>query len=319
MVDVFEFEADTPLPKGMPPQFLVAGVVHRSVTVFYGQQDTGKSMLALSVAVAVAGGQPWLGRPVENSGPVAIVSGDPDGKYEYAERLDKVRDDLRPGKVKVITPAIPAEAEAWEEIRAEASGCSLVILDNLHQFVPGSLKDDDGVKLVYQEIDKLRRKTGAAVLVITHLSDHRGEHGYSQVPYGTSAIRFGPRWFGHLWRAGGKLEVQFSGNGGKRWHLSLSEPTDAPRFTELGSLTADELAERRAARARNRDKATLDANAKDARLVIEHCQEMTKAEAARWLEANGSSGKKASTYQKDLSRGPLAAMLSYRDRKWDLA
>ena len=54
MVDVFTFRADTPLPKEMPPRFLIAGVVHRAVTVFYGQQDTGKSMLALSVAVSVA-------------------------------------------------------------------------------------------------------------------------------------------------------------------------------------------------------------------------------------------------------------------------
>ncbi len=162
MTDVYDFEADTPLPKEMPPRYLVAGVVHRSVTVFYGQQDTGKSTLALSVGVAVASGRAWLGRPVESAGPVSVVSGDPDGKYEYAERLDKVRDDLRPGKVRLITPAIPAEPEAWEEIRAEASASRLVIIDNLHQFVPGSLNDDDRVKLVYQELDRLRRKAGAA-------------------------------------------------------------------------------------------------------------------------------------------------------------
>jgi AAA domain len=290
MVDVFTFRADTPLPKEMPPQFLIAGVVHRSVTVFYGQQDTGKSMLALSLAVAVASGRPWLGRPVETSGPVAIVSGDPDGVYEYAERLDKVRGDLGYGEVRIISPSLPAEPAAWEEIRSETAGCALVVIDNLHQFTPGSLRGDEGIKLIYQEIDKLRRKIHAAVVVITHMSDHRGEFGYSQVPYGDSSIRFGPRWFARMWRETDRLEVRFSGNAGKQWQLSLSEPTDTPRFTELASATADELAQQRQKRKQNRAKAKLDLGADVAQWIVGNCNDGTvksNAEAGRRIAASG--------------------------------
>src|SRR5690349_2880598 len=95
----FTFTRDAYLPK-VPPPFLVEGVLHRSQTIIYGQTNAGKSMVGLSLAVSVASGQPWNGRTPSASGPVAIVSGDPDGLYENYDRLDKVRDDLGGGEIR---------------------------------------------------------------------------------------------------------------------------------------------------------------------------------------------------------------------------
>lgn len=102
-VQAFTFTKDAILPK-VPPPFLVDGVLHRSQTILFGQTNCGKSMIACSLAVSVASGQNWCGRTVSSSGPVAIVSGDPDGLYETYDRLDKVRDDIAGGQIRIIVP-----------------------------------------------------------------------------------------------------------------------------------------------------------------------------------------------------------------------
>src|SRR6266498_5529651 len=124
-IRVFEFTADTPLPEGGMPPFLVPGVLHRSVTLLYGQQAHGKSMLALSMAIAVASGNDWLGRPVASAGRVAIVTGDPDGANEYVERLDRARGDLGNGSILVISVDKPASDESWVETARATEDCGL--------------------------------------------------------------------------------------------------------------------------------------------------------------------------------------------------
>jgi AAA domain len=261
-VEVFDFTKDAQLPK-VPPPFLVEGMLHRSQTIIYGQTNAGKSMLALSLAAAVAGGQSWCGRTVSSAGTVAIVSGDPDGLYENCERLDKVRDDIGGGQIRLIVPQRPMARETWFEVEQLTEGCSLLVLDNLTQFVPGSLNDDNAVKLVYEQLQQLQRR-GTSVCVLAHTSDKRNEHGYSSdIPLGSTIIRTVPRWFVSLKRAQGALSLSMSGNsGGRPWEMKLTEPTDTPRFSVIDMTTADELAERRQQRQRRRDTATLDENAR---------------------------------------------------------
>jgi AAA domain len=261
-VEVFKFTKDAMLPK-VPPPFLVEGVLHRSQTIIYGQTNAGKSMAGLSLAVSVASGRDWNGRTVASSGPVAIVSGDPDGLYENYDRLVKVRDDVADGEIRIILPQRPMARETWFEIEQQTEGCSLMILDNLTQFVPTSLNDDHGVKLVYEQLQGLSR-SGMAVCVLAHTSDKKNEHGYSSdIPLGSSIIRTVPRWFVYAKRANGALTLAMSGNsGGRPWELTLSEPTDTPRFDVIRETLPDELAERRGQRRQQRDRETLDQNAR---------------------------------------------------------
>jgi AAA domain len=289
--EVLVFRKDTPLPKG-PDPFLVDGVLQRSLTVLYGQTCVGKTMLAISLAAAVADGRKWLGQRVASNGPVAIVSGDPDGKYEIPERLDKIRDELGNGEVRIIVPRRPMAEETWEQVNQDTEGCRLVFLDNLSQFIPGSLNNDDSVKLVYQELDQMTRR-GIAVCVLAHTSDKRGENGrVSDVPLGSSFIRFGPRWFAYAHRARGNLIVSFDGNGGRPWELTLTEPTGTPRFEVVSASTADELASRRAQRARERDKAKLDRTADiDAWLKAE--PKRTQRDAAQHFKVSQATVSRA--------------------------
>lgn len=262
-VQSFTFTKDAYLPK-VPPPFLVDGVLHRSQTIIFGQTNAGKSMLATSLAVSVASGRDWCGRTVHDSGPVAIISGDPDGLYETYERLDKVRDDIGGGEIHIHLPERPLAKETWFQLRQETEGCKLMILDNLTQFVPGTLSDDLAVKLVYEQLEALSREHGMAVCVLAHTSDKKNEHGYSpNIPSGSFVIRSVPRWFAYLKRANGALTVSMSGNsGGRPWELTLSEPADTPRFDVIRETPPDELAERRGQRRQQRDKETLDQNAR---------------------------------------------------------
>lgn len=260
-VERFDFTKDATLPK-VPSPFLVDGVLHRSQTIIYGQTNAGKSMLSLSLGVSVASGRNWCGRTVTSNGDVAIVSGDPDGLYETYERLDKVRDDVSEGRIRIILPQRPMARETWFEVEQATEGCSLMILDNLTQFVPGSLNDDNAVKLVYEQLQGLSRR-GMAVCVLAHTSDKKNEHGFSSdIPLGSTIIRTVPRWFVYMKRSRGVLSVSMSGNsGGRPWEMTLTEPTDTPRFQVIDTVSADELAQKRQQRARKRGKEALDRNA----------------------------------------------------------
>ena len=176
---------DSTLDGEMPP-FAIEGVLHRAVTLWYGQTGAGKSQLVTSMAAAIASGATeWLGQPIAKEWqgqPVAIVCGDPDSRLEYKERLISINDELKDGKVWLYSPYRPTQPEGWEEVRQAvmASNAKLVVVDNLSQFVPGSTSDDVAVKLLYAETDKFSRD-GVAVLMIAHVSEKPTENGPSRL------------------------------------------------------------------------------------------------------------------------------------------
>jgi len=287
-----------------PPPFLVDGIVHQSMTLLYGQTCSGKSTLAASLAIALANGRAdFLGRPIANDGQkltVGVVAGDPMGAQEYARRLVQ-HGDIDQGRIYLNEPFRPTRRETWDEVRdtAYSQGWQYIIVDNLSSFVPGSLSDDDKVKMFYNELDEFPRE-GIPVLVVAHTSEKSGEHGYSRVPMGSSLIRFGPRWWCYLHRSGGYLHLDFDGNEGMPHRVIVTEPDGRPRFDVVGVTTGDELASQR----RARSKATLDKNAEIGRFVARLGDGMTgKAKAERIAAEFGGS---PATHQSQLSRGVYA-------------
>jgi hypothetical protein len=176
-------------------------------------------------------------------------------------------DDLGVGSIDIVVPRRPASREAWVEIGQASDGASLVILDNLTQFVPGSLNDDSSVRVVYDELQHISQQ-GTSVCVLAHTSDKRNQFGHaSSVPLGTSVIRTVPRWFVYVKRNGKGLSLSLSGNAGNPWQLTLTGPTKRPRFEVVETMTADELALRRQ---RNRSTRKLDENAQIAQWFQGH-------------------------------------------------
>ena len=222
-------------------------------------------MLALSLAVAVASGAPdWNGRVLSASGPVTYVGGDPGVRYEAYDRLNLVRGQLADGQIRIISPERPTRREAWEEIADHSAGSKLLILDNLTQFVPGSLNDDSAVRAVMEELTALTRDD-MAVCVLAHTSDKKNEHGYApDKPAGSFSIRSIPRWFISLTRyEASHVLAKLAGNDSRPWEMTLTEPCDRPAFDILEIADADEVASKR----RNRRKDTLDLKAEAWRLL----------------------------------------------------
>lgn len=74
--------------KPIPPRewFVDELIPHRQVTMLGGDGGTGKSLLALQLAVAGATARPWIGRQIEKPGRVVFVSAE-DGEDELHRRL----------------------------------------------------------------------------------------------------------------------------------------------------------------------------------------------------------------------------------------
>jgi hypothetical protein len=327
LLDMVMFDMATTL-EDVPEKFLIDGVLHRSVTLIYGQTEAGKSTIAASIAVAVATGKDeWAGRTVSPAthGPVVIVCGDPDSRYEYQERLFEVRDEfVSPDqRIALVAPQRPASPQAWEQVRGvvRATGAKVVIIDNLTQFVAGSLNDDEPIRQFYAEVDEFARR-GVAVLVIAHVSDKKGPDGNpARLPIGSSAIRTGPRWRALAWRGAGKVRLEFGGNGGGNWWLDLTEPDGIPRFAVLGSTSTEELKEGRANRARQRAEKTLDDRSDVGNWVLENCQGMNREQAAEKIAAQ-FPGVTVSTARGALSRGEYGGVRNAGSRaapRWERA
>ena len=82
--------------------------------------------------------------------------------------------------------------------------------------------------------------------------------------------------------------------------LTLSEPTDTPRFDVLKSTPADELAARKGRQQQERDKATLDKNQAIAKFWREQCKGMTQRQAGEKIAAE--FGGSAATHASQVSR-----------------
>src|SRR2546423_10582519 len=90
--------------------FLVEGAIHRSTTLLYGQTLAGKSTLAASIAMAVAGqDQAWLGKRIMNHGHALIVAGDQDRGGDYRRRLRRAGAD----NIDIYAPYQPAIPDTW--------------------------------------------------------------------------------------------------------------------------------------------------------------------------------------------------------------
>jgi hypothetical protein len=314
LIDRKRFDMGSTL-EDVPEGFLIDGVLHRSVTLIYGQTNVGKSTIAASIAAALATGrEEWSGRTVSPSahGPVVIVCGDPDSRYEYQERLFKVLDEFTDMSqfIELVAPFRPTSPEGWEEVRSVVAetGAKVVIIDNLSAFIGGTLSDDALIKQFYVEMDKFTRQ-GIAVLVLAHVSDKTGPDGKAaRLPIGSALIRFGPRWWALAWKGGGKVRLEFDGNSGGAWWLDLSEPDGIPRFDVVDSKTTSELREGREKRARERSDKTNYDRSEVGDWVVANCQGMSREQAAMAIAGQFGYRYKASTAKSLLSNGAFGGV-----------
>lgn len=161
----------------------------RNVTLLYGDGGTGKSLLALQLAVAVALGRSWIGQPVK-AGKALFPSAE-DEEAELHRRLaDIVRHegarlaDLRnltfrslAGEDAMLArlgalagPLVASDLYTEVEALLEAERPALLVLDTLADMFPGNENDKAQARAFVGMLKRLAIKHDCAVVMLAHPS-----------------------------------------------------------------------------------------------------------------------------------------------------
>lgn len=169
-------------------QWLVQGLVpQKTVTLFSGDGGTGKSLLALQLAVAVAAQTAWIGKTV-NTGRVIFLSAEDDDD-ELHRRLDDILraegreyDDLsgltlrslagEDALLAVETQIALMQSALFEELdkRAAEEAPALIVIDTLADVYPANENDRAKVRQFVGILRGLAIKRKCAVLLLSHPS-----------------------------------------------------------------------------------------------------------------------------------------------------
>ncbi|MDP3478147.1 MAG: AAA family ATPase [Desulfoprunum sp.] len=211
-------------------EWLVGDIIERhSFAELFGDSGTYKSFVALDIALCVATGTPFHGRPV-TQGPVVIVIGE--GLHGYGRRLAAWQKhhgiDLADYPVFVSSMAAQflddesaAEVEsAIAEVEKIHGKVELVLIDTLNRnFGPG---DENGSKDMTQFIAALDRRIGNDV---TRLIIHHTGHSNKERARGSYVLP-----------AALDCEIQVSKKGGTITLINTKQK-DAPEFLPINFET----------------------------------------------------------------------------------
>ncbi|RYH08825.1 AAA family ATPase [Tropicimonas sp. IMCC6043] len=183
------FSAASLKGKPVPPrEWLVHGLVPQmTVTLFSGDGGTGKSLLALQLAVAVATGGGWIGKGV-SAGRVIYMSAE-DDEDELHRRLEDILraerrayDDLsgltlrslagEDALLAVDSQVTLMQSELFKELDARAANDApvLIVIDTLADVYPANENDRAKVRQFIGILRGLALKRGCAVLLLGHPS-----------------------------------------------------------------------------------------------------------------------------------------------------
>jgi hypothetical protein len=152
-----------------------------SLVGIYGASGSGKSFLALSLALAIATGQPWLDRVVRK-GPVVYVAAE--GGRAIRQRIAawmRYHDvDAAPDAYFKIEPLQVCESDDVDRLLASIGDRQikpmLIVIDTLARcFVGEDENSAEAMGRFVAGIGTLIRKTGATVIVVHH-SGRNGEY-----------------------------------------------------------------------------------------------------------------------------------------------
>ena len=145
-------------------------------------QGTGKSRLALALAISVATGNPWIGRPCEQ-GKVLVVSTDLSAKH-LTERLNREIQRLSPANREAALANIDIlDMSKAAHIKGALDRCLdlangrqyvLVVVDSLNGLMPDDKSEHRGEVLkMHDAIDEFAAKRNCAFVLVQHKAAER--------------------------------------------------------------------------------------------------------------------------------------------------
>ena len=177
--------ADLPEPAWLIDRLLVA----RGLNVLYGPSGGGKTFLALDWSLCIAAGRAWYGRPATAGAVLFIAAEGAGGLHRRVAAWQQARQQHHVARIRFLPNAVnllePTDVDrARRTIDTLSEPPALVVIDTLARcMVGGDENAARDVGLFIDNVDTLRRDTGAGTLVV----HHTGKTGDDE--RGSSALR----------------------------------------------------------------------------------------------------------------------------------
>jgi hypothetical protein len=161
------------------------------MSVLYGESNSGKTFLAIHIAMAIATGRGWNGKQVEQ-GPVLFIAAEGGGSLRRrVEAYRKVNGckgapfGLVPCPVNLLSDDDLSELKKLiEEFTSEYGKPSLIVIDTLSRSMPGGNENspEDMTKFI-RNVDELRLLTDAHLMIVHHTGKDvtKGARGHSSL------------------------------------------------------------------------------------------------------------------------------------------
>lgn len=186
LMDIFTGEEMERLP--LPHGILGDILYENSIVILYGPSGRWKSFIALAMACAIASGEKWLGRPVEQ-GDVFYVAAE--GAQGIGKRFHAWKKHYQKDSVpdiaftrRAVNLLDPGDVQRFiRTVQARRRCPKLIVIDTLARSMPGA--DENGGKdgsAAYDAVDRIRLAfPGCCVLVVAHpgKDEGRGIRGWS--------------------------------------------------------------------------------------------------------------------------------------------
>ncbi|MCL4485512.1 MAG: AAA family ATPase [Nitrospirae bacterium] len=200
-----------------PPVYVLPSLRPRTVGLIVAQEGTGKSFLALEIALAKATGHDMTGIGVTGPGGVVYFSKeDPpeiieerlqaigplissDEAFGRADNLEIVSLYGKPATL--VSEKTMVNEKLVRQIIKTGSGKDLLIFDTLRKLHDLEENSSGEMKVLLEIFDRIALETGAAVLLIHHTnksSNLNGQQGDQSSARGSNAIVGNTRWSLHL-------------------------------------------------------------------------------------------------------------------------
>lgn len=194
----------------LPPlDFVLPGLFPGGLGLLVAPGGTGKSFLALNIAISLSTGRAIADGlfPASTSRRVVYLAGEESDRL-LAERLRSTIDIadqslLNPTNL-ILLPMTGEDCrlvsqgkptELWSELKDLAYGSGLIIVDPIRRFHDGDENDSSAMTQLVVVLESLAKHTGAAVLAVHHANRASASDAGSQhASRGSSALVDGARW-----------------------------------------------------------------------------------------------------------------------------
>lgn len=176
-----------------PPRCIVQNVLEAgSLALLFGESNSGKSTFALDIALAVARGTPWRGRPTLQGLVAYLALESANGlrrrvkAYQQFHSLHELPFfDIAEPVALLDSVDVERVLAAIAEARVRATSMpALLVVDTMARAMAGGDENDGGdMGALIAACDRLRTETGATVLMIHHAGKDstRGARGHSSL------------------------------------------------------------------------------------------------------------------------------------------